>query len=274
MNSTLYMEKAALQPTSSFTSESTYYSNLTIALSILSIFFNLFTFYLVKRQGFKTFDMWMASFLTIGDAIFVTYKLCQAVAFNIIGIGKIFLNVNYGQYDGLIEVSFVFFSVSCVGFLALLRYWALCLKRKLKIWIWAAVFVFLQFFHLAILIGVFVNKDFILMPFQRYYYPNALSVVFITRFTACYMLILCSVCLVLVDFCYTSLAKRFACLLENNRNSELNDSFYNLNSSVKKQKRSTYIRTGIILLLYNISVGPFVVIGIKRTDIDPAKKQY
>ncbi|KAI9294654.1 hypothetical protein K502DRAFT_249244 [Neoconidiobolus thromboides FSU 785] len=198
MNSTLYMDKLSLQPVASFTSERAFSGNLTIALEALSILFNLFTFYLVKRQGFITFDMWIASFLSIGDAIFVSYKLCQLIAFNMLGIEKIFLNVYYGQYDGLIEVFFVLFSISCVGYLALLRYWALYLKKDLKIRIWVAVFIFLQFVHILLLIGVFVNTDFILMPFQRYYFPNTISVVVLTRFTACYIILFSFVCLFLI----------------------------------------------------------------------------
>ncbi|KAI9292770.1 hypothetical protein K502DRAFT_367312 [Neoconidiobolus thromboides FSU 785] len=264
MNSTLYMGELSLQPSSSFSSERAVSNNLAIILEGLSIFFNLFTFYLVKRQGFKTFDMWIASFLSIGDAIFIGYKFCQSIAYNILGFEKIFLNVYYGQYDGLIEVFFVLFSVSCVGYLALLRYWVIYLKKNLKVRIWVVMFILLQFVHLSLLISVLVNMDFILMPLQLYFFPNTISIIPLTRFTACYTIFFSFICLCLVNFCYFLLAKRFIHILEDNIDNGFNDSFYTLTSCLKKQKRSTYIKTGIILLLYSLCVVPYLVISIRE----------
>ncbi|KAJ9049461.1 hypothetical protein DSO57_1024166 [Entomophthora muscae] len=137
--------------------------------------FNLMTLFLIFRQGLRSPDMHLALLLSMCDIFLVSSRLGLYIYYNGTGNMEIFSNVWFGQLDGLIMCMLVSTSVLCVGYLALLRCWAIFLKKKINIKCWMGFFVAQQGLLVFLLIHVALNRDFKLTPFGRFFYPDTSS---------------------------------------------------------------------------------------------------
>ncbi|KAI9294655.1 hypothetical protein K502DRAFT_349771 [Neoconidiobolus thromboides FSU 785] len=263
MDSSEYMKHLVIQPVDKEDLNRIISGYIIISIEILAFLFNALTFYLIKKQGFKTLDMWIASCLAFGDILFVAYKLAQLVVFRVLGVDSVYLNIEYGQVDGCFEVFMMLFSANCVGALALLRFWALYLKRPIVNGYWITIFVLQNMICLTLLLIAAVKKEFILMPLQRYYFLNTVSNVLSTRIGAWFIIITNIFNFIIVNVCYPLLYYNFSNRMET-IDQEREIIFDSIKTRYNKKKRSILIKTSITLLLYNTCLLPILIISIRE----------
>lgn len=142
---------------------------------------NLVTLCLILRQGLSSPDMQLALVLAVSDVCLVASKLGLYIYYKTTGDLTIFRNVWFGQLDGLFMCLFISSSILCVGYLALLRCWAIFFKRRINIRVWFRFFAAQQGLLTLLLVVTALNRDFKLSPFDRFFHPNPVSTNPITR---------------------------------------------------------------------------------------------
>ncbi|KAJ9071453.1 hypothetical protein DSO57_1036734 [Entomophthora muscae] len=145
---------------------------IAVYVEIFGLLLNLVTLKLILRQGLNSPDMYLALLLALSDVCLVASKLGLYAYYQGTGDMGIFDNVWFGQLDGLFMCLFISTSVLCIGYLALLRCWAIFLRRKINTKAWIHMFFVQQGILFCFLLANAFNQDFTLSPFKRFFYPN------------------------------------------------------------------------------------------------------
>ncbi|KAJ9079205.1 hypothetical protein DSO57_1037762 [Entomophthora muscae] len=153
---------------------------LAVYVEGIGLVLNIGTLYLISRQGLGSPDMYLALILAVCDICLVISKLGVYTYYASTSDFSIFSSVWFGQLDGLVMCLLISTSVLCIGYLAVLRCWAIFLKRKISNKLWLGVFLVQQSIVLLFLVATANSHEFKLAPFGRYFYPDPTSSNFFT----------------------------------------------------------------------------------------------
>ncbi|KAJ9079976.1 hypothetical protein DSO57_1029872 [Entomophthora muscae] len=155
--------------------------NVAKYIESFGLLLNLVTLCLILRQGLKSPDMQLALILAVCDVCLVSSKLGLYIYYKTTNDFGIFKKEWFGQLDGLFMCLFISTSILCVGYLALLRCWAIFFKRRINIKVWFRFFAAQQGLLAFLLTLTAVNGEFKLSPFDRFFHPNPYSLNPVTR---------------------------------------------------------------------------------------------
>lgn len=231
-----------------------------VSIEFFGFFFNVLAVYLIKRQGFKTVDMWLSLIIAVGDIILILVKLSQWIFFKITNRFSIFDNKIFSRLDIIFTIFSLSSSMLCIGMLAALRYWVIVKSNRLKCKYWIISYIMLQGIFTVNLIYVSVKDDFILMPFGRYFFPNIQSKCFLTRSLIVLILVWCLFSIISVNICYINLTQFYLQHYQVTSNYYLGYNSKDLLKETFWKKVTISFKMMILLLIYDLGIIPPMVV--------------
>ncbi|KAJ9049127.1 hypothetical protein DSO57_1027828 [Entomophthora muscae] len=199
--------------------------------------------------------MYLALILAVSDICLAISKLGVYIYYTSTSDVSIFSNVWFGQLDGLVMCLLISTSVLCIGYLAVLRSWAIFLKRKINNKLWLGVFLVQQSILLLCLVATANSHEFKLAPFGRYFYPdptssNVLTCASIFLFISWILFSIVSVNVAYPVICYTYILQinAAALCLEWGPHMKPQSHF--------KQKLAVILRICFLMIIYDLVMVP------------------
>ncbi|KAI9294651.1 hypothetical protein K502DRAFT_324717, partial [Neoconidiobolus thromboides FSU 785] len=221
-----------------------------LIIELFAIALNVITFFLIRKQGFKTVDMWIAAILTVGDTIYLIYKIVQSALVTTYDIQTILMGSDaYMQFDGAFETFILLTSINCMGVLAAIRFWGLYLKKPIVSKYWILAFTVEEILILVGLIVAAIYKEFVLAPGQLYNCIYTISTSGITKFVITLQILYFLLNWAIINISYPLLCKGY---LEQLRYYDVEQAanLYSMKRFSNGKKTRLIAKTVILLLLY------------------------
>ncbi|KAI0241386.1 hypothetical protein L0F63_005877, partial [Massospora cicadina] len=238
-----------------------------ICIELVGIVLNLLVFYLVCKQSLRSMDMWLAFFLTLCDIAALLDRLGEVLLLLIGGI-NVQQSSGLGPWLGVFIIVVLHLSTGCVGILALLRFWAIVLKRPVVNWQWCLGFGGASLSLVTWVVRVRLVGGMTLMPNQRFYYPTPYSALNGTTpedVLGCRVMLVLwhTASILLVDVCYPTIALQYAVDLANFEDG------VSSSRALRSRRNQLLIKMGALVSLYNLVLLPNVILFLADLLVKP-----
>ncbi|KAJ9068722.1 hypothetical protein DSO57_1025871 [Entomophthora muscae] len=232
---------------------------LVVLVVTLGIIFNLVTIYLVVRQGFRQIDMWLAMVMTGCDVLVVAYKIMETV-YVVISKNNPMDDNKFGQWHGALITFLLQMSAACVGYLALLRFWVIFLRRRINTRWWCVGFLLPQLLVFLSLVVVAKKEKFTLKENKRFYYPDLFEKD--AWVVACRVILMLShlMTVLAVNACYPCIAWRYVFDLRHFQGIGFRSRVEV--RALQMQKVKVLVKILAMVLTYNVVMMPLLVLLI------------
>ncbi|KAJ9071398.1 hypothetical protein DSO57_1037378 [Entomophthora muscae] len=211
---------------------------------------NVIALWVILRQDTHQLDLRLALVMSICDLMLVIYKLGEAIFFH--AVGSYPATLKDGQWQGVITTFLLQLSAVSVGFLAILRFWVICLKQKVNLRVWWTMFVFPQVVVLGFLIEVAYQGHYELAQSMYQFYPAINTGNWVVECCRAQLLLSFVWPVVAVNISYPYIAWIYGSSLQGLRSYE----------AYQNQSKSVYIKIAGFVLVYNLIMLPSLLVLI------------
>ncbi|KAJ9076945.1 hypothetical protein DSO57_1021402 [Entomophthora muscae] len=216
---------------------------------VLSLVANIIAVWVILRQNVRKIDLGLALLMAGCDLLAVVYKLAEMVYIAVTRDMRSKEDIEFGQWHGVLTTLTLHVSAMCVGYVALLRFWAIVLRRRVSPAKWWIMFVAPQLVMLTWLIAVAVQRNFASLQNRTLFFPNVDAKSWVVKACRTHLVITHFLAALAVNVSYPFIARTYKANLR----------LLQSGDTLHVQTRIVYTKIVGLVILYDMVILPVLI---------------